>query len=146
MQQKQCAASKTEEMGKNMRRCGYDAHVFFGIIYEKVDKEEQASQQKFEQNFSLLQHCRLLILFTVVHSSALNLLALATNMRSTGTRKKRAAGPRPGFGLCFRLGFAASLGLPLQKRCRITSNVVMKYTKVAIINTTYNCVVDKFLI
>ena len=28
--------------------------VFFGIIYEKVDKEEQASQQKFEQNFSLL--------------------------------------------------------------------------------------------
>jgi len=26
---------------------------FFGIIYEKVDKE-QASQQKFEQNFSLL--------------------------------------------------------------------------------------------
>ena len=29
-------------------------HTFFGIIYEKVDKEEQASQQKFEQNFSLL--------------------------------------------------------------------------------------------
>jgi len=37
-----------------MRKCGYDAHVFFGIIDEKVDKEEQASQQKFEQNFSLL--------------------------------------------------------------------------------------------
>ena len=29
-------------------------HTFFGIIYEKVDKEAHVSQQKFEQNFSLL--------------------------------------------------------------------------------------------